>query len=397
MPARILKRRFVDADVLTLARERVRRAFDLYDHIAVSFSGGKDSTVCLNLALEEARTRGRTPLDVFFYDEEAIPYQTEEYARRVAAIPDVSLRWLALSVRHRNACSRSSPWWHVWNPDERDLWVRPMPPEAITDIPGFRRGYTIPESAGLLFDPADHGAVGMLMGIRAQESLMRQAAVSRRREENYLIKYDDITSRGNVWKVYPIYDWRTEDVWTAPGKLGWDYNRAYDLMDKAGIPPHAQRCAPPYGEEPLASLWMFKACFPELWDRMCERVPGAATAARYSRTELYNFGGRPEKPSDMSWQDFILHYLHKHDPDSRRLIARRLKEEMDDHYSKTPDPILADTPHPLTGVSWVFLLQIAMRGDFKHRRKATKHVIGKDRDLLRERYETAAAQEVGRW
>lgn len=399
MSRRILSKSPVTTDVLTLAKQRIAHAFDLFDHIAVSFSGGKDSTVCLNLALDEATARSRLPLDVIFFDEEAIPHETAAYVARVAARPDVAMRWYALPVKHRNGCSRRSPWWYPFDPACPERWVRAIPAGARTALPGFQPGMTIPECAGLLFDPARYGTVGMVMGIRADESRTRQAAVSRKREENYLIPYDDLTSQGNVWKVYPIYDWRTTDVWTAPATQGWDYNRAYDLMDQAGISPHRQRCAPPFGEEPMQALWMFQVCFPTIWDRLYRRVPGAATAARYARTELYAFGGQPEKPEDMTWEDFLLHYIRKFDPVSQREIAQRIREEINGHYAKTRDPILPTTPHPLTGMCWAFLLQLASRGDFKHRRSAVKKVEGKDRAVIRRRWEEerTAMEELGRW
>ena len=51
---RILKKETVDKSVLDLAYERINNAYDQFDTISVSFSGGKDSTACLNLTLEVA-------------------------------------------------------------------------------------------------------------------------------------------------------------------------------------------------------------------------------------------------------------------------------------------------------------------------------------------------------
>ena len=50
----ILKKQKVDKSVLDLAYERLNSVFDHFDTVSVSFSGGKDSTVCLNLTLEVA-------------------------------------------------------------------------------------------------------------------------------------------------------------------------------------------------------------------------------------------------------------------------------------------------------------------------------------------------------
>ncbi len=39
----------------------------------------------------------------------------------------------------------------------------------------------------------------------------------------------------DVYNFYPIYDWKVEDIWTAYGKFGWDYNKLYDLFYQAGV------------------------------------------------------------------------------------------------------------------------------------------------------------------
>jgi len=383
-PARkrfLLKKKVVEADVLTLARERVAHTFDLFDTVSVSFSGGKDSTACLHLALDEATKRNRLPLDVIFLDEEAIPWQTVEYVARCMDRPDIRLRWYCTPVKHRNGCSHKEPWWYVWDPRIPEKWVRPYPTErAWPDPKGFKHGMTWPDMAGLCYPPDEFGTVGVIMGIRGQESLTRQRAVSHRVDDNYLIPYNELTSRKNVTKSYPIYDWCTEDVWTYPNKMGYDYNRAYDLLEKAGLDHHAQRCAPPFGEEPMRGLWTFKVCFPEIWDKMHNRVPGAATAARYSSTAIYAYGGLPTKSPSISWEEFILLHLSKFNPEDKAFVASRLKQEIKVHYSKTRDPILYSVKHPITGLSWKFLLNIAVRGDFKGRKIAGQGIPTEEKD-----------------
>lgn len=398
----------VEQDVLTLAIARLHQAYDLFDHVAVSFSGGKDSTVCLQLALNVARERKRLPLDVVFFDEEAIPFQTEEYVRRTARQADITLRWYCLPVKHRNACSRLSPWWNPWRKEDAELWVRPLPPEAITSVHGFivqsdpGKQMNIPESNGLLFPPERYGRVGLLMGVRTQESLMRARTLLSRTQENWITYPDSDWGQvyGNLSKVYPIYDWKTEDVWTAPAKFGWDYNRAYDVMEQAGISVPLQRCSPAYGEEPMRGFAIFKSCFPDIWDRMSMRVPGANGAYLYGRSELFGYGKSPEKPADMSWQDFIVHYLTKFPEHEQEELAKGLKQCIGWHFKKTADPILETVPHPITGLCWKELLNLAVRGDFKERRARSISLKGAkilDLELRPEqawsRYNQAKAEE----
>lgn len=361
---KFLKKKFIEQDVLSLGRERVSLAFDLHDHVAVSFSGGKDSTCVFQLALEEARRRGRVPLDVVFYDEEAIAPHTEEYVRRVASQPDVSLRWLCLPVKHRNACSRTSQWWYPWDPDHRDLWCRPLPPEAITSLAGHER-HSIPETIGLLFKP-EQGSVCFLMGLRSQESLRRYQSVAKRTNLNWLTRSSWIKAG------HPIYDWRTEDVWTAPRKLGWDYNRAYDHMTMLGIPRHLQRVCPPYGEEPLQALWIYSVCWPELWERMVQRVPGAATGARYGASPLYSHRGHDGWDPEGDPRSQIEHALDNWPPQTAAQIRRRIANLVKRHYTVNDYGDAGAIPMEATeGLSWRFLYTIARRGDFKGRKQVT--------------------------
>lgn len=397
MSSSILKKLAVDQDVWTLALERVRHTYELFDHVAVSFSGGKDSTVTLHVVLEVAAELGRLPVRVFFFDEEAIPFETIDYVRRVAGRDDVELEWYCLPVQHRNACSREHPWWWPWAPEDEARWCRPLPEEAITELAGFpveppEARLTMPDAAPLLFPPA-LGNCAMFMGIRAAESLTRQRAVSRRRLDNYIIPWTR-----NVWKSYPVYDWSTRDVWTAPAQFGWDYNRSYDVMEMCGMSHHDQRCAPPYGEEPMRGLWTFAHCFPDIWAPMSQRVPGAATAARYATTELYSYGKVDPPPSGVTWEDHVRKLVGQHPASERAQVAGRVREWIRWHYDATPDPILPTARHPVTGVSWQALAMIADRGDYKDRKQLQPGNDPATKERLARGYEAerAALQAEGR-
>jgi predicted phosphoadenosine phosphosulfate sulfurtransferase len=383
--AQFLARRALTDDVWTLAVGRAAATLARFDHAAVMFSGGKDSTATLHAVLEAAHTTPglsrHLPMRVIFFDEEAIPVETADYVRRTFARDDVAGEWYCLPIKHRNACSRRSPWWWPWAPEAEHLWCRPLPPEAITRLDGFpiwpaEARLTNPDMNGLQFPPALGNCV-MFMGIRAQESLTRSRSVtrvSRTGGENYVIKFDQGTSRGNLWKCYPVYDWTHADVWTAPALMDWDYNKAYDRLEMAGVPIGLQRCSPAFGEEPLQKLHTYASCFPEVWAKMVDRVPGVGAAARYALTELYAYRDRPGKPAGMPWPEFIVHYVTQFGQADVARIAARLRSEIRVHYQVTAHPISETAPHPHTGVSWDFLLMVAMRGDFKGRKQAGARV-----------------------
>lgn len=366
-----LYREFVDEDVLSLSLARMRTAFELFDTIVVSFSGGKDSTAALLVTLQVAHELGRLPVEVMFMDEEAIGQPTVDYVRRVAERPDVRMKWVCLPVKHRNACSDRQPHWYPWHPDEEEKWVRPMPENlpdgcelvTLADCPWFRVGVEDTITANTkLYAPEKYGMVGRVLGIRAQESPMRRWSVSRKVQDNFIT---DRTS--HMAKVNPIYDWMTDDVWTHIRNEGADYNETYDLFEKLGIGHSSQRVAPPFGEQPMQMLWVHQLCWPEQWDKMVSRVPGAHTASMYSKTELYSFGKTVQPQKGETYKGLIRRILDGHDESIRHLVAGRVRHLINHHYARTSDPLAPTCIHPETGTSWSVITNIAARGDLKHR------------------------------
>lgn len=357
-------------NVYEMALARCRAAFDLYDRVVVSFSGGKDSTATMQVALTVAREKNRLPLDVFTFDEEAIPPETVEYMSRVATNPEIRFHWYCLPIEHRNACSRKQPYWYCWAPEDRAVWVRDLPPQAITQPP---RGFARQSATGttpLIWGP-QYGTVAILMGIRTQESLTRFRGIAVRRGfDAFRTGYEDAP-----WlaKVYPIYDWTLDDVWLAPERFGWDYNRAYDVMEQAGLTRTEARCSPPYGEQPIRRLWSYQTCWPELWTKMIARVPGAATAARYANTELYGIGVKEDDcPAGMNWREAVMEGLKRLDDRARREVAEGIRPIFNTHRSFTTQPLPDKHPHPVSGFCWKDLYGMVQAGGNKFGRQQQK-------------------------
>ena len=363
---RILKKEVVeDVNVYDASIKRFRYLFDNFDKVVVSFSGGKDSTVCLNLALEVAREKNKLPLDVYFWDEEAIHPETIDYVERVRVNPEVRLKWLCIPIRHRNACSRKEPYWQCWDPAKKDVWVRDMPdnPNVVTELKEFKWGDSVPDIAHYVYGP-EHGTVADVRGIRADESLRRYRSVAQKTKDNWI----GGPRNGHNYPVSPIYDWTTFDVWTAPRLFGWDYNTSYDIMSMMGVSPSSQRVCPPYGEEPLGGLWIYAQGWPQMWHKMIGRVHGASTAGRYANTELYGFG-KLQLPQGMTWRDWTYALLELYPKDLKAKVAQNIVALINQHKSKTNRPIHETEPDLMTGLSWKFLAMIANRGDLKERRK----------------------------
>lgn len=355
-----------NTNVLEEAKKRIRDCFQRFDKVVVSFSGGKDSTIALNLALDIAKELKKLPLEVIYIDEEAITSQTVEYVDRVSDSPDLDFYWFCLPVKHRNACSNNEPWWYPWEPSKKDIWCRELPAKAILTHPRFKPGQTMPEFCNEIYQ-SFNGNVCFLTGIRAQESLRRRSAVLRKKADNYIAH-----QYGNVHLAHPIYDWSSEDVWFAIHKFTWDYNKYYDALDKI-VGYHnrflKQRVSNAFGEEPLRGIGEYQLIDPILWDKMQDRVRGARTALRYANVGLYT--GKILPPAFKTWESYFKVIMSGYEEPTKSVVQKGINDSIRIHYKDTNDKVPDNKPHPATGCSWKFLCDCAIRGDFKKRKAAT--------------------------
>lgn len=364
MAGKVRKKEHLETNVYEEALNRTRYIFDHFDKVVVSFSGGKDSTAVLNVALEVARERNKLPLEVVFFDEEAIHPPTIEYVRRVANSEEVDLKWYCLEFKHRNAASNEEPFWYCWDSEKEDVWVRPLPPEAITEHPNFKKGMSFQEFSPHLYSRSD-GSIAMLTGIRTQESLRRYQVIAKKKNDAFINSKSE--SASNQYRCFPVYDWSSEDVWLAVHKFGWDYNKTYDIFNQTKLHEDFlhQRVCPPFGEEPLRGLWIYSECFPEMWHKMLYRVQGVATAWRYANTSLYS--NSKVKPDHMTYQEYLNVVIDSYEPEAKNDVKIALNKYIKSHYKQTDDTIHETEPHPVSGTSWQWLTRVAIRGDFKGR------------------------------
>lgn len=308
-------KRGLGIDVLTAARRRIARVFTDFPNVYVSFSGGKDSGVTLELAATEARARGRR-LGVLIVDLEAQYQHTVDYIHamldRHADVLDVY--WVALPLSLRNAVSQFQPKWMCWDPGARDQWVRPMPdhPGVISDpkfFPFFHTGMEFEELVpefGKWYSEQNGGRMtACLVGIRTQESLNRFRTIASVKKKRHGGLAWTTWIGDSLYNAYPLYDWRTEDVWRYYGREKVPYNRVYDRMHQAGVTIHQARLCQPYGDDQRKGLWLYHVIEPHTWSRLLARVQGANFGARYSR-ETGNILGRITItcPDGMTWQQY---------------------------------------------------------------------------------------------
>lgn len=365
--AKIRKKETLEENVYEMALQRTRYIFESFDKVVVSFSGGKDSTAVLNVALKVAKEKGKLPLEVVFFDEEAIHPPTIEYVRRVSQMPEVDLKWYCLEFKHRNASSNEEPFWYTWEKGKEDLWTRELPEEAITEHPKFYKGLTFQEFSPMLY-PISDGKIAMLTGIRTEESLRRYRVIAMKKNDAFLNTYAEKGS--NQYRAFPVYDWSSDDVWLAVHKFGWDYNKTYDIFNQTSMYGNflKQRVCPPFGEEPLRGLWIYSECFPEMWHKMLYRVKGVSTAWRYANTELYS--NAQKKPDGLTYKEYLKVILDSYDHDYQVMVKRTINTYIKKHKNLTKQNISDEEAHPVSGLSWRWLCKVAIRGDFKGRQSS---------------------------
>lgn len=187
---------------------KVQRALDIIKEaaqigrIGVSFSGGKDSTVLLDLVRQVV-----PDVALAFFDsgcEYAWTYEIVEHYGAAIIHPEMSLPDL---------CRYGGYWGYE---------------DAVEP------GRNIDFDAFLIYEPAtrfrDQYKLDVCaLGLRGQESFGRMQS-AKRSGRLYACKYD------GLHHLCPLAFWRTEDIWAYIASRELQYNHAYDRMANAGIP-----------------------------------------------------------------------------------------------------------------------------------------------------------------
>lgn len=370
IPRKIVKRG-LGINVLEAAEARLRRVFDDFPRVYLSFSGGKDSAVMMHLACQEARRRGRR-IGVLFVDLEAQYKMTIDHVEEMFALySDVVVPyWLALPLNLRNAVSQYEPQWRCWDAAKKGAWVREPHYSSITDGDRYPWFFAGMEFEQLVMEFGHWYAGGKLccclVGIRCDESLNRWRSLMKRKSSYKHLPWTTWKSR-SLYNAYPIYDWRVGDIWTYNGKTGLPYNRLYDRMHAAGLTPAQARICQPYGDDQRRGLWLFHVIEPETWALVVARVNGANQGALYVRERGNILGyGKVTKPDHLTWRGFaelILGSLpEKHADHYRDKISVFIRwYQVKEGYHEIPDE---GPPNEKGKPSWTRICKVLLRGDY---------------------------------
>jgi predicted phosphoadenosine phosphosulfate sulfurtransferase len=308
-----MSKNYIGKNVLEAAEDRINLAFDNFDKICLSYSGGKDSTLMMHLVMKEAARRNRK-VAILLIDLEAQYKLTIDCALEMFEIykDNIDPYWISLPLHLRNAVSVYQPFWKCWDRKAKESWVRKPPKFAIQKdnyFDFFHDGMEFEEFVPLFAEWFSAGVnTAFFVGIRTVESYSRYMTIASGHKTMFKGKRwtTGVCETSDSFNFYPIYDWQTEDLWAYHGKNPeLPYNKVYDRMHLAGLSIHQQRLCQPYGDDQRKGLWLFHIIEPETWGKIIARVNGANGGSLYAK-EHGNINGyrKISKPEHLNWKQF---------------------------------------------------------------------------------------------
>ncbi|MEM4680605.1 MAG: phosphoadenosine phosphosulfate reductase family protein, partial [Nanopusillaceae archaeon] len=270
-----------DKNVLDATKERIRLIFEKArngKYVFVSFSGGKDSLVVADLTLKYIDEENEKFGGIVFVDEEVMWTDTINY------VLEMFNQWNEIGIKtyYFQVEAYLDMFFSCWDERYRDKWIREKFDFSIKDLKKFYLNkdvipsfYSI--SKFLKIDNLLKDNVFFLIGNRAEESLKRRATLYGNRlnelgitfaektnvltgyknnsEVNIKLKkrYKRVYEAGDVYKVYPIYDWKTTDVWKYIAENNLKYNKIYDKLFLLGLPVNRMRVSSLYHASAIAA------------------------------------------------------------------------------------------------------------------------------------------------
>lgn len=351
-------RAYVKENVYTQSRKRIEWVLNEFrGHIMCTSSGGKDSTVVMEIALEvirEYQDKGILPKDyklkLLWLDQEAEWTHTVDYMTYLAERDDVELYWIQVPMKLGTNAEMSGEDNYIisYDPNYDGEYCQPLSKHAYDKLYVDENGKPVPidvlnEHRKIvdgkwvydkefdfvevdnkrfyeLFDTVQTWVTGgesygILQGVKASESPRRAMQVQ------YQLGYKGITwaSRGGLnmesIRFSVIYDWSRVDNFVYFEKTGCEYNKMYDEFLRYGMKPSTMRVSNLIHETAVVhSLTILQEVDRELYNRMVDRLPGIST---YS--QLQGDTQNIELPSNFSnWEEFgrylidkVIHEKHK--------------------------------------------------------------------------------------
>lgn len=271
---------YLDKNVKEAALDRMIHLYRVFDHVWISFSGGKDSMVVMELAREALDAMGRSaePVRFFFRDEEVIQDDVIDVVMRYMNDPRFGGVYYAFPQKSVRFILGERRPYIQWDPAREGNWVRDMPRCAVRQIHPSNEPIGQTEGNGLI---AQHlglrGRIAFVNGIRAQESILRfRSCLAKKTHENWI--NGDPGGVKNISFVKPIFDWSETDVFKYFWERGVKYAPIYDHQMMSG---DKLRVSTPLHEMAFSTLSRLRSTYPTFYEQIISIWPEVLTHERY--------------------------------------------------------------------------------------------------------------------
>lgn len=308
-------KKYLEMNVYDALKCRLKFIFQEFDNIYVSFSGGKDSGLLLDLVMDFKRKYyPERKIGIFHQDFEAqYGYTTEFVEKTMEKYKDeAELYWVCLPMATRTSLSNEEIFWYPWDDEKENCWVRKMPNKdyvinlknnILTTYKYKMHQEDLAKQFGRWYRMAhDDKPTVCLLGLRAEESLQRYNGFLNKKY-GYKKRCYITNQFKNVWAASPLYDWTTSDVWHAIYKNSYEYNKLYDMFYMAGVSPSQMRVASPFNDYAIESLNLYRVIDPPTWVKLLGRVGGVNFGNIYGKSKAIGYKSI-ELPKGHTWQSY---------------------------------------------------------------------------------------------
>lgn len=345
---------YSDKTVLEASRERISYLFDEFPNIVVGMSGGKDSTVVFNLTLDEARKRGRLPLNVMWIDQEVEWQGTADYMQKIMEMPEVKPYWYQMPMVITNNANSTERYAYCWREADKKDWMREKHPMSIKEnVYGTDRFHDL--FAKIMGKEFDGIKTAKITGVRAEESPRRSMGAT-----------EGVTYKGITWgKVenrskehyafHIIFDWSYTDVWKYIYEHKLSYNKVYDRMYQYGAEIKEMRISNLHHETAIHHLETVQEIEPDSWSKVVKRVVGANTIKHIKDN---SFKCPKELPYMFhSWEQYAMHLLDNiiQDENNKKMLLKRVEHDREIYVGKAiKDDFYRNVINTILSSDWDF-------------------------------------------
>lgn len=335
-----MKKKYLESNVYDSLQERFQFIFKEFENIFVSFSGGKDSGLLLNLLLDFKRKYyPNRRIGIYHQDFEAQYCYTTKYVEQTfeSLKKEADLYWLCLPMATRTALSNYQMYWYPWDDTKQDNWVREMPnfdyvinlkQNPVTTYKYKMHQEDLAKQFGRWYKIIHQDTSTIcLLGMRCDESLQRYNSILNKKTK-YKNKPWITQNFKNVWCGSPLYDWSVSDVWHAIFLFNYTYNPLYDMFYKAGLAPSQMRVASPFNDYAKESLNLYRIIDPETWSKLLCRVKGVNFANIYGKSKALGYRNIT-LPEGYTWKEYTFFLLATLPPRIRNEYIKKFKTSID--------------------------------------------------------------------